>query len=132
MADDSTISRFRKGLPEGFWRFLIIGFIIYSFVVVGKVIYDNYNQNKTVADQQKDIEVLKGEITDLQLNIAYYKTETYKEKVARAKLRYALPGENVVAVPYDQTEEQKTKQNASAPIISRPNYQYWKMYFFGQ
>lgn len=132
MAEDSFFNRILKGLPEGFWRFLIIGFIIYSFVVVGKVIYDNYGQNKTVADQQKNIENLKTEINDLQLNIAYYKTDTYKEKVARAKLRYALPGETVVAVPYDNVATQTAKAAVAPEVITRPNIEYWKMYFFGE
>ncbi|MCX6810492.1 MAG: septum formation initiator family protein [Candidatus Berkelbacteria bacterium] len=132
MVDDNIITKTRKGLPEGFWRFVIIGFIIYAFVVVGKVIVDNYNENKTVSNQEKDIDKLKTEISDLQLNIAYYKTDTYKEKIARAKLRYALPGETVVATPYDTIAVQDSKTNSSSAEITRPNIEYWKLYFFGQ
>ncbi|MEI6144137.1 MAG: septum formation initiator family protein [Candidatus Berkelbacteria bacterium] len=132
MAEENFIAKTRKNLPEGFWRFLIIGFIIYSFVVVGKVIYDNYGENKIVATQQQDINVLKEEVIDLQLNVAYYKTDTYKEKVARAKLRYALPGETVIAVPYDNVAVQAAKSTAAPTVINRPNIEYWKLYFFGQ
>jgi len=132
MSDDNIIAKARKGLPEGFWRFLIIGFIIYAFVIVGKVIVDNYNENKTVSNQETDIEKLETEISDLQLNIAYYKTDTYKEKIARAKLRYALPGETVVATPYDTIVSQDLKTDFSPTEITRPNIEYWKLYFFGQ
>ena len=127
---DGFFNRIRRGLPEGFWRFVLIGFIIYSFVVVGKVIYNNYQQNKTLAAQQQDIEDLKNEISDLQLNIAYYKTDTYKEKIARAKLRYALPGETVVAVPYDEIDNKPAKTNDASPAnIKRPNIDLWFEYF---
>ena len=132
MAEENFIAKTRKSLPEGFWRFLIIGFIIYSFVVIGKVIYDNYGENKTVATQQEDINILKEEVIDLQLNVAYYKTDTYKEKVARAKLRYALPGETVVAVPYDSVAVAAAKASAAPAVIARPNIEYWKVYFFGE
>lgn len=119
-------------MPDNFWRFLIVGFIIYSFIIVGKVIYDNWQQNKMVDKQKQDIVDLKNQIEDLRLRIAYYKTDTYKEKIARGKLRYALPGENVVAVHYDPTSENISKTATSSAIITRPNYIYWKVYFFGE
>ena len=121
----------KENLPEGFWRFLILGFIIYFFIIVGKVVSDNYQANKQIDDQKQDIVDLKNQISDLQFKIVYYKTETYKEKIARGKLRYALLGESVVAVPYDPTTENSAKTDTSSAIISRPNYQYWKIYFFG-
>lgn len=116
-------------MPDSFWRFLIIGFILYSFFVVGKVIFDNWQANKQIDKQKQDIVELKNQIEDLTLRIAYYKTDTYKEKIARGKLRYALPGENVVAVPYDPTTENISQNDTSAAIISRPNYYYWWLYF---
>lgn len=126
-------SRAKRNLPEGFWRFIIICFILYAFFIVGKVVYDNYQENKGLLVKEKEIEDLRNEIDELKYNIAYYRTNTYKEKVARAKLRYIMPGETAVAVPYDEgTKEQDKKADASPLIISRPNYVYWSMYFFGK
>ncbi len=132
MAEDNFIKRTSKNLPEGFWRFLIIGVIIYAFIIVGKVIYDNYGQNKSIDGQRAEITNLKDEIASLELNIAYYQTDTYKEKIARAKLRYALPGETVVAVPYDSVAIQAAKAASAPAVIARPNIEYWKIYFFGE
>jgi len=132
MAENTFFKRMKEDLPDHFWRFLIIGLIIYSFIIVGKVIYDNYEQNKKVSKQREEVADLREEIEGLKLKIAYYKTDTYKEKIARGKLRYALPGENVVAVPYDIKVEEKSGDTDSSAIIKRPNYIYWKIYFFGE
>jgi len=131
MAQDSFFQKMKENLPDRFWFFLIVAFIIYSFIVVGKVVYENWQQNKTVDQQKQEIVDLKNEIEELQSRIAYYKTDTFREKVARGKLRYALPGENVVAVPYDPIEENKSQADVSPAILSRPNYIYWRIYFFG-
>ena len=132
MTVNSIKEKTRKNLPEGFWRFLIISFILYSFFIVGKVIYDNYYQNKGLDQKKDEIDSLKLEISDLQYNIAYYKTNTYKEKIARSKLRYSLPGETVVAVPYDQVKEDVVQNNEAPKTITRPNYIFWLIYFFGK
>ena len=133
MAQDSFFQKMKKNLPDRFWFFLIVAFIIYSFIVVGKVVYENWQQNKTVDQQKQEVTDLKNEIEDLKSKIAYYKTDTYKEKVARSKLRYALPGENVVAVPYDPVSEIQSGSATSSPtILTRSNYIYWRIYFFGE
>jgi len=129
----NIFSKYQKSLPDNFWRFLIIGFIIYSFFIVGKVIADNYQQNKKIDKQKEVVQQLKEEIRDIELNIAYYKTDTYKEKVGRAKLRYVLPGESVVALPYDEKNSDQNKKNSfEVKVIERSNLEYWKMYFFGE
>lgn len=128
----SSQTKTKRNLPEGFWRFIIICFILYAFFIVGKVVYDNYQENKGLAVKEKEINSLKDEISQLQYNVAYYKTNTYKEKVARAKLRYVLPGETAVAVSYDEVKTEELKTDASPLQISRPNYVYWSMYFFGR
>lgn len=130
--NEKITTKTKRNLPEGFWRFLIICFIVYAFFIVGKVVYDNYQENKGLAVKEREIEQLKDEIETLKYNIAYYKTNTYKEKIARSKLRYVLAGETAVAVPYDEVKAQELKADVAPKIISRPNYVYWSMYFFGK
>ena len=132
MAVESLLIITNWTLPEGFWRFLIIGFILYSLFVVGKIIYENYQQNKKLDIQKKEISILKNEISELRLNIIYYQTQTFKEKTARAKLRYSLPGETVIAVPYDEQAEKLVSGEGKSEEIKRPNYYYWMVYFFGK
>jgi len=129
MADVSSETKTKRNLSEGFWRFIIICFILYAFFIVGKVVYDNYQENKGLAVKEEEIDSLKDEISQLQYNIAYYKTNTYKEKVARAKLRYVLPGETVIAVPYDPIEKPQEEEKEQSSGIKKKNYQYWIMYF---
>jgi len=129
MTKSEKFNKLKENLPDNFWRFLISGFIIYSFFIVGKVIYENYQQNKSIDKQREEIVELRQEIEDLKLRIAYYKTDTYKEKIARSKLRYALPGETVIAVPYDPIEKPKEEEKEQTSGIKKKNYQYWLEYF---
>ncbi len=128
----SRFVKIKESLPEGFGRFLIFLFIIYSFFVVGKVIYDNFKQNEIINQKRQEIVDLKNQVEESRLNIIYFKTDTYREKIARSKLRYAAPGETVVAVAYDPDSKKSKKADLSPVIINRPNYIYWRIYFFGR
>jgi cell division protein FtsB len=129
MTKSEKFNKLKENLPDNFWRFLISGFIIYFFFIVGKVVLDNYRQNQSVDEQKKEIIELRQEIEDLRLRVAYYKTDTYKEKIARSKLRYALPGESVIAVPYDPIEKPEETKAEQSGGIKKKNYQYWWDYF---
>lgn len=74
---------------------------------------------------------MKQQVSDMKYQIIYFQTDTYKEKIARSKLRYALPGENIIAMPYDENDQGTAKNQTKTEEIKQPNYQYWKTYFFG-
>ena len=118
-------------LPEVFWRVLIILLVFYAFFVVGKITYDNYNQNKTITIKEQEIAALRQEVEDLKFQNEYYKTATFKEKEARSKLGYTLPGETAVPVDYDQKEVAKIEISDQKQELKKPNYQFWIMYFRG-
>ena len=132
MAKNETKNKFKINLPEPFWRFIIIAAVAYAFFVVGKITFDNYNQNKTITAKEQEIANLRQEVEDLKYQNEYYKTVTFKEKEARSKLGYTLPGETAVPVDYDQKEVAKIEVSDQKQELKKANYQYWATYFFGK
>lgn len=106
--------------------FVIVGYLAY---IVGQSIYSNYQSNKAIDAEQQNIEQLKKNITQLENEIAYYKTNSYKERQARALLGYKAPGENVISLNFDQPEEKVADTGNSEPVIKTPNYILWWDYF---
>lgn len=118
-----------KVLPMTVGSFLLFAFVIYLFIIVGRSVLQNYQSNKDIEREQQRVEELKQHITTLENEIAYYKTDAYKERQAREKLGYKAPGENVISLPFDQPEDKTADSGSSEPVIKTPNYQLWWEYF---
>ena len=116
-------------LPMTLGSFLLFAFVIYLFIIVGKSVWGNYQSNKDIENQQQRVEELKQNINILENEIAYYKTDAYKERQAREKLGYKAPGENVISLPFDQQEDKVADQGGSEPVIKTPNSRLWWDYF---
>lgn len=97
------------------------------FYSIGRLAYRNYQLNVEELKLRSDITSLENEVQDLRNKIVYFQSDSYKEKMARAKLNLQKEGEQVVAiVPGPQAEEVKDekKENFSNP-------EKWWRYFFG-
>ena len=109
---------------------LLFAFVLYLLVIVGKSVWANYNSNKDIDKEGIKLVFMEQEIHDLENQINYYKTASYKEKEAREKLGYKAAGENVIALPID-TEEEKVVDTSFAEVKAKvPNYRLWWEYFF--
>jgi cell division protein FtsB len=106
--------------------FAIVGYLAY---IVGQSVYANYQSNKSIEAEQQKITDLKTSISQLENEIAYYRTDSYRERQARAKLGYKAPGENVISLNFDQPEEKIADSGKSESIIKTPNYRLWWQYF---
>lgn len=112
--------------------FALFVFVIYLFVIVGESVWKNYQSNKDIEKQQQRVEELKQNINILENEIAYYKTDAYRERQAREKLGYKAPGENVISLDFDQPADKVADQGNSEPTIKTSNYQLWWEYFSGR
>jgi len=119
-----------KIIPMTLGNFVIFLIVLYMFFVVGRSIWVNYNSNKSLDAEAVKIDLLRDNITELENQIAYYQTQSFREKEARAKLGYRAPGENIMILPLD-TEEEKTADVGLGEVsIKTPNYVLWWKYFF--
>ena len=119
-----------KYLPMSIGGFFLFIIVIYMIFSVTKTVWSNYLQNKEIENEQQKITELADEVELLQYQISYYKTNSFREKQARAKLGYKAPGENVISLPLDTEVDKIADEATPAPEIKTPNYRLWIDYFF--
>ena len=108
------------------YRLLGIFVLLYMFFVVGKVSYQNYKIDQKIKGLKNEVEALEEENKKLLQNIEYYKTDEYKEKVARQRFGLKKPDEKVmVIVPAKEPEKEAEKK----PEPKNP--EKWWRFFFG-
>ncbi len=110
----------------------VFGFLIYLIIVVSQSIVVNYESNQQIAAEQKNLTVLRDQITGLQNEINYDQTNEFKEVEAREKLGYMTPGETVIVLPVDTVEDKTPDSSLPEAKIKQPNYTLWWQYFFGK
>ncbi len=99
-----------------------------SFLLIDTV-KKNYDLKQQIGDLQADITTLETENQELKYQTAYYQTDAFKEKEARAKLGLQAPGENVIILPKQQTAPEETEAQKKAK--KKSNLQQWKEFLFG-
>jgi cell division protein FtsB len=123
--------RVEKLIPMRLGSFLLFLFIIYLLIIVGKTIWTNYKSNKSIVNEQAQIQKMQDELIMMQYQINYLQTYSFKEKEAREKLGYKAPGENVLSMPIDKEEDKETDSSLTEAEIRVPNYKLWYKYFMG-
>lgn len=107
-----------------FW--LII--VLYMLFTVGRLAYRNYQLNREEEDLRSAIVTLENEIQDLKNQIIYFQSDSYREKMIRAKLNLKKEGEEVVVImPEPEAEEVEVADESAG----KTNPQKWSHYFFG-
>lgn len=112
----------RKFPKINLFPFLMFGIAGYLFFLVGGMVYENYKFNNKERLMSQEIEEMKQENQKLREDIAYFKTEEFKEKEAREKLNKQKEGEKVIVISPDENEVSKIAE-IKAPEV--PNYIKW-------
>ena len=76
---------------------------------------------------------LKLEITNMELEQEYYRTEEYQELVARAKLGKMLPGETMVILPKNSRAAKEKYMRTEVMVTEeQSNFEIWMSFLFPQ
>jgi cell division protein FtsB len=84
----------------------------------------------------REVALLEAEVRELETSIIemenlnqYFRTEAFQERMAREKLNYRAPGEEVVLLTPDQTvREVPLAEETSPPLVSIPR-RWWDVFF---
>ena len=120
-----------KVLPMTLNGLVLFSIVIYLLFVVGRSIWINYESRKDIAIQKIEIKQLERDVENLKFQIAYYQTNSFKEKEARAKLGYKAPGENVISLSVDSKEDRIADKAFAETKLKTSNQILWWRYFFG-
>lgn len=115
-----------------FW----IGLIATMYVLAALINLSAKNtQLRQKADSSEEqLITLQNEVDDLNAQIDYYKTDAYKERVAREQLGLQAPGESVVIVGRGDAERQVDKKTYQAPTVAlepKSHFEEWGEFLFG-
>ena len=81
----------------------------------------NYELQREITKIEESNKMLQQSNIELQYQIAYFQTELYKDKAARAKLGLQDPNESVIVLP----KKSETKQSAEDAKPKRSNFAQW-------
>lgn len=94
----------------------------------------NYGLQRDIDTQKRDAQLAELEVTNLQYQQNYYKSDEYKDLAAREHLGLASPGEKVLILPRNSVAAMKdsTIVTTSAPVVDEPsNLEQWMGFLFG-
>ena len=126
----STVKFLGKYIPMSFGSLAMFAVVIYLIIVVGKTVMTNYESNQDISKEESKLAQLEIHLHELENQINYFQTYSFKEKEARSKLGYKLAGESVLALPIDTDEEKSADSGLLEARIQVPNYILWWQYFF--
>ncbi|MEX2209689.1 MAG: septum formation initiator family protein [Patescibacteria group bacterium] len=114
---------------------VVFGLFVFGYLLLGsgKLIYENYRVHQDQKLLSAELDELEQRNLELRSLLAYYRTDAYKEKEARARLGYQRPGERVVVVPKPPSEElvSITQPGERArPETPPSNPEQWWEHFF--
>lgn len=86
---------------------------------------------------QREVEHLKQEVYKSEQQLmelanlnTYFKTEEYKERLAREKLNYRAPGEKVILIPQDTNQSSYAKASEGRPVpVASIARRWWNAFF---
>lgn len=115
-----------------------LAFIIFMFAILASESSNNYNLRNKSDALESQIAKLQGQIEDLGYQVNYYKTDSYRELLAREKLNMAAPGESVIIIkdekkakPSSNESKQVVVVNDQEELSKKPNLEQWRIFLFG-
>lgn len=116
---------------------IVIAFAIAAGWVWGSlgVMQRNYDLQKQLDLQQRQLELAQVETSSLQLEQRYYQTAEYQELAVRQDLGLGLPGEKLLILP-PNSQATIDADNAFATtktptVVRLGNFQQWVNFLFG-
>ncbi len=96
---------------------------------------NSMSRNWMLEEKQKNRQLeamrLELEVQTLELEQEYYKTDEYKELMARSKAGKMLPGETMVILPKNSESAINKYSIDSASQTERSNFSQWLDFLFG-
>jgi cell division protein FtsB len=102
--------------------------VVYLGFLVFQVVQKNYQLNKQINSLSNQISQLENLKDELSYQVQYYKTDSFKEKEARAKFGLMAPGEGVIILPKQQSAPGVNTSAAAKKKVSNPR-QWWQFLF---
>lgn len=121
----------KKFAPTSFVNILGALIAIWILFALVQTVKRNYDLEKQIDTQRQKIALLQAQKEELTYNIAYYNTDSFKQRQARARLGLQQPGESVVILPSGSPAPVPEADPAIARI-KRSNLRQWIDFLSGK
>ena len=93
----------------------------------------NYALQRDVESQKRQAEILELQVSNMQFEQNYYKSDEYKDLAAREHLGLASPGEKVLILPANSVAAKREEKPAVQLAASQPpsNFDQWVSFLIG-
>jgi len=111
--------------------------VVYLLVVLIQTVKHNYDMGVQIKTLQNQISLYKDQKTAQSDSLAYYQTDSYRDRQARSQLGLQAPGENVVIIPGSNTTAVNDQDTTSRPSASsqtvapKSNFAQWVAFLTG-
>lgn len=114
--------------------------IVYLLAVLISTVKHNYDMGQQIKSLKGQISLLQDQKSALSDSIAYYQTNSYRDRQARSQLGLQLPGENVVIIPGSQakaaaspadTGNQSSADSSQSNAAPKSNWTQWMNFLTG-
>lgn len=106
---------------------IVVLFILFS---LGQEISRRWQIDHQVAQLEQQADSMKKNVVELQNLNQYFQTSDYQERLAREKLNFRAPGEQVVLIPEDSAAPQAPAITLEVPKKPLPlPLAWWNMFF---
>lgn len=115
---------------------LIVEFVLFAYMlyVLSTSLYKSYQVDNFIQSVQTENDKLQNANALLAEDYEYYKSDAYKEKIAKQNFGLVRPGEEVIILAAAQkdflTQEDSTLKATSQYYNSLSNPQKWFLFFF--
>lgn len=123
---------------SNFILFTGLVFIIFVFIILATETSRNYNLRSKADSLENQINQLQSQIEDLGYKVTYYKTDAYREILAREKLNVAAPGESVIIIKDPKANQEKPDspkqivlRTDQEELSKKSNIEQWRIFLFG-
>ena len=113
---------------------LIIGVtIVIVFLILLSLVQEmnrRWQVQREVQRLEEEVAGIQKEVVELDNLNTYFRTEDYQERLAREKLNYRAPGEQVVLIPEeDATQTENELPQATADVSISTPMRWWRIFF---
>ncbi|MFF1878615.1 septum formation initiator family protein [Leifsonia sp. NPDC058230] len=114
---ESGTGRWLRGLHFSGFSLVVMGLLILAVVILAPSLSSLIQQRQQIGDQQKAVDELSAQVTDLKEQRTRWNDPSYIRSQARDRLYYVMPGEVSYLVIDDRPPAAKT--TATTPVSSK-------------
>lgn len=112
-------------------EFILLAYMLY---VLSTSLYKSYQVDRFIAQVEKENLKLEESNTALIEDYEYYRSDAYREKIAKQNLGLVAPGEEVIILAkepdQDRTLEERTAESARQYYEQMSKPKKWFRFFF--